>query len=210
MISTRYGPAFILFAGIALIPTLIHTYAGFTIEDGFFSSEIDTSLAGLESEPSTRNASWVEKTFESSDWIERHYGKAEQDVLLLFVGRSYDPKRLYHHPELALLDGSNLEGLDTIRVAQIPEMPIHLLEGRQEGRHRLAAYALLQGNQFIENPYLFQLKSALFSLFRPREAMTLFFVYDAHSSSHTPIPEHRALRLLIEAVQSFMTQDPKI
>lgn len=210
MISSRYGIAFIALAGIALVPTLIHTYAGLTHNDGLITSRISRSLAGLRSEPTSRTAKWVNKIFQSDDWIERRYQKPGVDPLLLFVGRSYDPKRLYHHPELALVHGIDLEKLGTVRVTQMPDAPIHLLRSTQRGKNNLVLYALFHEGHFVENPYFFQLKNAWRSLFRPRKPMTLFFVYDPVSSPHLSIGESRALRLLNEAIENFLSQKPKI
>lgn len=210
MISSRYGFAVITLFGIALIPTLIHTYGEIRSDDGRSASKISSSLSGLQSEPTSRTAKWVKKTFQSNNWIERHYGKPGDEPLLLFVGRSYDPKRLYHHPELVLVYGKDLGALDAIRLPQMVGIPIHLLKEKATGGHGLAVYALLYDDQFVDNPYLFQLKNAWRLLLKPRKPMTLFFVYDPVSAPDYPIGERRAVRLLHDAIKDFLSQPAKV
>ena len=211
MISPRYALAFIVLAIMALVPTLIHSYVGLTSEDGRTTREIAKSFANLRSEETNRKAKWVKKTFQSRDWIERNYDDKDGGPLLLFVGRSYDPKRLYHHPELALLSGSDLESLGTVYLPQKPARPIHLLKGkREEGGTGLVIYALLYEDRFIDNPYFFQLKNALSFLFQARRPMTLFFVYDAAPLAERKLEESRAALLLNEAIDDFLSQPAKI
>ncbi len=211
MISPRYALTFIVLAIMALIPTLMHSYAGLTTEDGRSTQAIAQSFTNLQSEETNRKARWVKKTFQSTDWIERNYDDRDGGPLLLFVGRSYDPKRLYHHPELALLSGSDLEALGTVYLPQKPERPIHLLRGkREEGGTGLVIYALLYEDQFVDNPYFFQLKNALSFLFQARRPMTLFFVYDALPLPERTLENSRAALLLNEAIDDFLSQTPKI
>ncbi|MEC4678120.1 MAG: hypothetical protein VST69_05135 [Nitrospirota bacterium] len=207
MISSRYALPFIVLAVMALVPTLMHSYAGLTSEDGRSTQAIRDSFADLRSDETNRKAKWVKKTFESTDWIERTYENREGGPLLLFVGRSYDPKRLYHHPELGLLSGSDLEALGTVELAQKPGRPIHLLKGkRAEGNADLVVYALLYEDQFVDNPYFFQLKNALSFLFQARKPMTLFFVYDASALPERALEDSRAVFLLNEAIDDFLSQ----
>ncbi len=207
MISPRYGPIFLVLVGIALIPTLIHGYIGITSDDGRLTNNIAVTLGDFQSKPTDKTAEWVEKRFKSQDWIERQYQDARAPSLLLFVGRSYDPKRLYHHPELALIDGSDFGETKTLRLAAHPDRPIHYLRGRQEDGAALVAYVLLYDGRFVDDPILFQLKTAWQSLFSPKKAMTLFFVSDALPASDIPIEAGRALHLLNLSIESFLSQE---
>ncbi len=208
MFSPRYGPLFILIAGIALVPTLIHTYVGVSSDDGRSVAKISRSLMGLRSEPTSRKATWVEKTFQSRDWIERQYWKMGNEPLLLFVARSYDPKRLYHHPELALVHGSDLETLGSFPVPENPERRIHQLRGKLDNQNERVVYALLYEDRFVDDPIRFQLSHAWRALFQSRKQMTLFFVHDAFSSPDLPIERSRAVQLLNRAVDRFLSQTP--
>src|SRR5664280_2539690 len=102
MISARYAlpVAFVLM--LALIPTVIHSYLGLKTDDGLSVKNIKPVLDNFYSIPTNRQPGWGEVTFGSEDWIERIYTDEQGKSLRLFVGRSYDHKRLYHHPELAL------------------------------------------------------------------------------------------------------------
>jgi hypothetical protein len=195
--------------GLALVPTVIHTYLGATSNDGRVTSAISRSLLDLPSEPTSRRTTWVKEIFDSDDWIERSYGKPGVEPVVLFVARSYDPKRLYHHPELALASGIDWHNRGTKRLTSRPDIPVHVLQSGREAHTDLAVYSLLYGSRFIENPYLFQLRHAWESLFRSRKPMTLFFVHDPAATPHVPLEEACATQLLFAAIRSFLSQTPR-
>jgi len=206
--APRYARAFILLAGIAFVPTFIHSYLGITANDGRSTQNIGRSLGLFESEPTDKTNEWVETRFKSRDWIERRYRETGEAPLLLFVSRSFDPKRLYHHPELALIYGSDFGEEEILRLSADPTRTIHFLRGRRNDEEQEVAYALLYDGRFVDDPILFQLKEAWRSLFRARRPMTLFFVSDSRPSSHLPLEEGRALRLLNRSIDSFLSQGP--
>ena len=209
MISSRYAITVIGVVGLALIPTVIHTYIGFRSSDGRVTSVISETLADLNSMATDRKETWVRKKFNSNDWIERRYKVNGAENLLLFVARSFDPKRLYHHPEIALVQGVDLRDHGTERFPNYPEIPVHLLRNDRPNNTGLAVYSLLYEGVGIDNPYLFQLRNAWMSLFRGQRPMTLFFVYDPDSSINVSPEKARATQLLFEAIQSFLSQTPQ-
>jgi hypothetical protein len=91
----------------------------------------------------------------------------------LFVSRSYDLKRLYHHPELAVAYGSDLRDAGTLRLTG--DVVAHAFRGKSEQGNGLAVYALLYDGGFVDNPYIFQLRTAAELLFSPRRPMTILF-----------------------------------
>src|SRR5690349_592526 len=105
MISTRYARAVIALLVVALVPTIIHSYAGLRQDDGIDSSKISTSLASYVGTPSGRDAEWGQRRFEATDWFERQYRVDGREVLLTVI-RSHDLKKLYHHPELDVAYGA--------------------------------------------------------------------------------------------------------
>jgi hypothetical protein len=179
---------------LACIPTVVHSYMGRTVDDRRSAAAVPTRLNGLEGRPSGRSAAWVLETFGATDFIERQYGS-----LTLFVARSYDAKRLYHHPELAVAYGDPYDRAVVVRRPERPDVPIFVLES---GPERRSVYALLYEDQFIERPMHFQLRNALSLLVRPRAMMTLFFVRQKSGAARADSAE----TLLLAAIDSFVAK----
>jgi len=134
MLSTRYATAVLLLLGLAAVPTVIHSYRDSTIADGHSARGIPMRLAGETGAPTTRRAGWGEDRFGATDWTERRYGSPE---VKLFVGRSFDSKRLYHHPELAVDYGQSYGQSEVVRLPGRPDVPVHVLRSA-DTRGRLA------------------------------------------------------------------------
>jgi hypothetical protein len=146
----------------------------------------------------------VRNNLDSEDWIERTYTAGGQDVRL-FVGRSYDAKRLYHHPELALLRGTETEPAGVTRLEGRPELPLHVIKTSHEGRRGVAVYALLYQRRFVENPVLFQLRTSAELLVSGRRPMTLFMASDLAGKADR-LDAAPATRVLLAAVDAFTAQ----
>jgi hypothetical protein len=202
MISARFAPVVCALAGVALIPTFIHSYAGFTITDGRSTSAIPATLAGYTSRPSDRNATWGQRRFESIDWVERVY-ESGADRVRLTVVRSFDLKSLYHHPELAVAYGTGFRSAELARFSSRPEVPVFVLAG--SGRTRpVGMYVLHYDDEFVEAPILFQIRTAGELLVSGRRAMTLFFVTDVTGRSSPPSGASPAAAVLFGAIDSFL------
>jgi len=208
MISSRFGVAVSILLALAIVPTVIHGYVGARADDGLVTGTIDTTLGGLTSEPTRRRAAWVTEIFDSDDWIERRYRAPDGAEALLFVARSYDLKRLYHHPELAVLYGIDLKEGGTVPLPGMPDVPVHLLTNRIENRNGLGAYTLLYDGRFIENPIALQLRTSWELLFTPRRPMTLFLVYDRDLPPVASFQESPGAIVLEGAIHSFLSQVP--
>jgi hypothetical protein len=205
-LSTKYASATIVLLTLALVPTAIHGYLGRRIDDGLRAAAVSETLAGLRSMPGKRTDLWVDRRFDSTDWVERYYGPGEH--LRLFVIRTYDPKRVYHHPELAVsYHEAKFRPGDVVRLAGAPDVPVHALHG-QEGHADLVLYALHYGDSFVRNPILFQLGLSGRLLFEGRRPMTLFYVHDSAPAAGAPVAEQPAARLLVAAIESFLRQKP--
>lgn len=201
MISHRFAPITVALLALALIPTVIHSYRGLTVDDGLRVSATPEVLAGMPSRPTDRKARWVEANLASTDWFERTYRVGTEDVRL-FAARSYDAKRLYHHPELALLRGMELEPAGRARLPGRPDVPIHVLSTSRGGRKGLAVYTLLHEGRYVENPVLFQIKTSAELLFSGRRPMTLFMASDLAGSTRL-IDKAPAVAVLTAAIQAF-------
>ena len=203
MISLRYVPASCLLLALALIPTIIHSYSPVPDADIRVTSAIPMVLADHAATPSERNANWGKRRFDSDDWMERVYGdRAGRDSLRLTVIRSYDAKRLYHHPELAITyPQASFVGEEIRRFDQHPDIPVHVLKpGPGEGG--AAFYALHYDTRFVDNPIAFQIRTAGELLFSRRKPMTLFFVFD-RSAADQASGGSSALTLLFSAIEAF-------
>ncbi len=204
MISTRYALIVGLLLGLALVPTVIHSYYGLMDQDGLTTEAIATDFAGFKSSPTKRSAQWVKNMFDSADWIERDYLPPEGERIRLFAARSYDHKRLYHHPELAVLYGMDLEDGGIHWLPGSPEIPVRLLKKRIGTG--VGAYALLYNDEFVRNPIGFQLKTSFEQVFSPRKPITLLLVFDKALATHRDFQDSPAARVLSHAVESFRNQ----
>jgi hypothetical protein len=200
VLSTRYAPAICLVLILALIPTIIHSYAGVVTSDRLSTKTIPVQLGAYTSVPTKRSEDWGERHFDSHDWIERQYVTANDTVVLTAV-RSYDLKELYHHPELAV--AYHFASFSDSRIATFPErpdIPVHVLSGGDSGAAGL--YVLHYDGRFISDPILFQLRTAGELLFSGRKPMTLLFVRDDSPTSNDPM-KLPAAQLLLQAIQAF-------
>lgn len=203
MITSRFALPVSILLLMALPSTILHSYMEATVSDGLVTEAIGKTLNKTQSLSTKRRDDWVGETFSSSDWIEREYYGPDGNVLL-FVARSFDHKRLYHHPEIGILRGVDLGKAESIELAQSPAIPVSVL--RSQVRQGAAGYVLLYDGEFVENPMIFQLKTSISLLFGPRKSMTLFFVYDSELSELTSFNTSPAARILEQAIDSFRNQ----
>ena len=201
MISSRYAAATAFAIGLALVPTVIHSYLGLTIDDGVAVRAIPETVEGMPSRPTDRRAAWVASRFDTADWIERTYRVDSTDVTL-FAGRSFDAKRLYHHPELALLRGMTPTPAGLSRVRSAPEVPLHVITTAQGGERGVAVYALLAEGAFVENPIGYQLRTSARLLVSGRRPMTLIMASDLAGDKNR-LDDAPATKLLVAILKSL-------
>lgn len=203
MISTRYALPVLVLAVLALIPTVIHSYAGLVVDDGRRASAMPVTLATFGSTPSSRNATWGKRRFDSDDWMERTYNVDGHRVLLTVI-RSYDLKALYHHPELAVAyhEGHAFDPERTLRFPGRQSVPVHVLRAGTSD-NVLAVYALYYDGGFVENPITFQLRTATELLFSGRKAMTLLFAQDPSVPASADVSTAPPTRVLFAALDYF-------
>jgi len=204
MISSRYAMLVIILLIIALIPTVIHSYIGATAIDGKSVQSIPSIFNNFMSTPSKRNAQWGKDIFDSEDWFERDYFDTQRTKIRLFVARSYNHKRLYHHPELALSYGEDLTNNNIIYTLEYPKIPIQILTNKDKSK--LIAYTLLYDDELIRDPIMHQLGDSIRLLFNPRKPMTLFYVSQLVSHTKTPVEKSTAISILLSAIRSFRSQ----
>lgn len=207
MISSRYALSVTMVLALALIPTVFHSYLVTLINDGRSAERITHVFGEFSSKPyDQRKARWVKKVFDSQDWVERIYKNSSGEKVRLFVARSYDLKRLYHHPELGLSHGADLKSEGVFMLHGKSEIPVHLLQSRSE--RGLVAYVLLHDGMFIKDPLAHQLLEAFKQFVSAKKAMTLFYVSDSISPNGVDFNKTSAAFILGEAVKSFQNQIP--
>jgi hypothetical protein len=206
MTSTRFAVPVLLLVLAAAIPTAIHGYAGYLVHDGRSARDLPMALAdryGRESER-RRDPAWIRETYGSDDWIEREYIRFGEAPLTLFVARTYDLKKVYHHPELGVLRGRDFQRREVVRVGPA-DAPLFVL--RSESGSGLALYALLYDDAPVADPIRVQIRSVLTSLVGGRRAMTLFMVFDPQGPSNQPIDGSPAAMLLLASLEAFRSTD---
>jgi len=203
VISSRFVPAVCALIAVTLVPTYIHSYAGSTVSDGRTTSSMPESLAEYQGTSSGRNATWGKRRFDSDDWTERIY-RFQGDEVKLSVIRSYDPKSLYHHPELAVSYGPSYVNNDVRLLAQRPDIPVHVLSTDGGSTRTVVIYALHYGDTFVQDPIRFQLRTAGELLFSGRKAMTLFFLTDETVPASIGVDTLPSLGLFFAAIDHFI------
>ena len=204
MISSRFLVPVSLLLTLALVPTVIHYYAATTTSDGLTAHAVNRPLEGFTGEQTARRAKWVEDVFASNDWFEKRYTGVNGESVLLFVARSYDLKRLYHHPEIGILRGKDMQRETIVSTASMPDIPVHFF--RERKGTGAGAYVLLYDGEFIDNPITMQLKTSLEMLFSARKPLSLFFVYDSMLQQDAGFGSSPAAYILAEAIDRFSSQ----
>ena len=202
MFSTRFAAPVLALLVLAAVPTVIHSYVGSAVTDGRSARDLPMTLGTEHGAPTTRRANWGDRV-SSTDWIERRY--VGPTTVKLFVGRSFDAKKLYHHPELAVDYGPNYAPVTTMRLPQRSDVPVYVLRGRGESANHGALYALHYGDGYVEDPIRFQLRTSFQTLFSRRQPMTLFFA-SADLPAGTAIENSAAASVLLAAIEAFDAQ----
>lgn len=204
MISNRYARELCVLVTFALVPVVLHTYIGATVTDGRTAHEVPTLLAGFVGQSTDRDEAWGRRRFESDDWIERRYAKDRQAIALTVI-RSFDLKRLYHHPELDIAYGVPFSGHEVRHVAGRPEIPLHLLRNAP-GRSDIAIYVLHYDGRFIADPVTFQLRTAGELLVSRRRPMTLIFAHGPSLPVNQDVGALPVTQVLLAATDAFVSQ----
>ncbi|SJM92715.1 conserved hypothetical protein [Crenothrix polyspora] len=204
MISSRYATPVAVLLSLALIPTVIHNYLNLAIDNSATTKAIKADLGTFISVPTRRNPDWGADTFGCTDWFERTYKDKQGNTARLFVGRAYDHKRLYHHPELALSHGEDLRSNGQIVLSDVLAIPVHLLH--HNTRPSIAAYALFYDGHFIADPIAHQIKNSISLLVSPEQPMTLFYIAEDNLDNQTAFEKTLSAKVLQEAIRSFLAQ----
>lgn len=196
MISTRLAPAAAFLLLLALLPTVLHSYRGVFHDDGIRPAQVPAVLDGLPSTPEARRGNWGQRHFGTEEWFDRWYGAGHR--LRLTVVRTYDPKTVFHHPELAISYPQAMLG--PAEQAHLPAgEPVRVLRGTDQSRD-LVAYVLIVDGQAIADPYIEQARLALRMLVGGRRPMTLVYAQDRDPPA-VPLAQQPAVTLLASALR---------
>jgi hypothetical protein len=200
VITNRYGGLVLAMLAVTAVPVIAHQYVGWTAADAR-SLAVDLEVSGMQPAAPPGRGAWIERAFATSDWLEQRY-EGPGGSVTLFLVRSYDAKRLYHHPELALLHGRDFERAVVVRTPEGPDIPVRVLMSATG----VAAYALVYEDTVVESPVVFSLRQAGSLLFSPRRPMTLVLVdhLGAGSSGDTDPADSLAAALATRATRAFI------
>ncbi len=179
-LSRRHSTPLAVLLILTLLPVLVHSYFGFRSDD---CAHPDLLLGGCyaAAPDDGRREAWMTETLAATAWCE---GTIPTDVpglnLDVRIVRSYDPKKLYHNPELAFMRGYSVrsKGLELID-AGIEKIPIHRLHFSSDRGSVFGAYLMVYNSKPVSNPYTAQLYSFLPQLLTGSRPMTLYFVSGA-------------------------------
>jgi hypothetical protein len=194
---TKYGITVAGLCAVTLVPVVMHSYVDVRSDDGRQLQRLAPNLAGLQGVDTARGGRWAMAALDADQAIERAYGPD----LTLFAARSYDAKRLYHHPELVVTYGQEFDTSSVMRFAPRAEIPVHVLSaaGRQ------AVYVVESGGTYIDNGLMYEVQTALAALIEPRRPVTLLFVHGRPEPGALSI-QSPAVALLFDAIDSFRLQ----
>lgn len=201
--SSRYALYVCILLLFALVPTGIHTYYGARHIDGKSVSLIKIDQGSFASGKDKRGPKWGEIIFASNDWIDRDYTTSSGSKVKLFAARSYDLKKIYHHPELAILYGNNVREAGIVNYKEYPGIPFHVL--KEESGRGIGAYVLLYDGEYISNPISFQILTSIKMLFGPRKPMTIILAYE-FGTRQEDIRKTQMANILLNAINGFNTQ----
>jgi hypothetical protein len=204
--SARYATPTLVVLLLALVPTIVNSYVGRkVVETPALTDALPATLDGRPSTPTRRKASTIQREFASEDWVERTYTMGLESPVTVLAVRSYDMKRLYHHPELAVTERE----YENARLTQVQgptgAVDIHLLPGMQGG---MAAYALVYRGRTIASPYLFQIRVAPELLITGQRPLTLVFAEDPAGNASAAADQSPAVRSIVAAVAALAAATP--
>ncbi|MHC4958701.1 MAG: hypothetical protein ACYTGN_10015 [Planctomycetota bacterium] len=199
MISTRFLPATLVLLVVALVPTVTNVYRQPPPPAaGGLAKAVPADLAPFGTgAPGPHDAHFADHYFRTADFFSRAYGSLE-----LFGARTYDAKKLFHNPQVALSAHRELTG---IRLAGFEsrgrEIPVHIVEYRERDRLHLGAYVLIYGDEGVGNPIAFMVRKMPATLVAGRQPMTL--LYALGTSTDAVTLERDLIALLKAATDAF-------
>lgn len=171
-VSGRRLLALSILLALVFVPTALHSYGTYRVPvSGLSPVVLPEAVEGSVGVDVERHATWAKDAFDADVWLERRYDLSSGPVTVFLV-RGYDLKKIYHHPEIAVLRGRSLE---RARTGEIEGEPVYVLRNLTDGESMV--YALIYDGDWVGSPLRLQVYSALTSLWRGRRPVTLVAVY---------------------------------
>jgi hypothetical protein len=202
MISDRWVGAIMALVVAALVPTVLHSYVDWRVDNDRPATEVPLQLDEFAGVSQDAGRSWLRDGFAAIDWIHREYTAPGAIPVSLLVARSFDAKRLFHHPEKAVPYARFTEPVGVVQIASNGRyFPVHLLRGESGA---VAAYCLVYDGDFVASSLLFQFRLARQALVQPRKPMTLLFAYDSSRKKARRTEQSPAVRLVVAATREYL------
>ncbi len=206
MIATRHAWLVAGLLLLALVPTWFNVYRQPpALEPGALAGAIPADLEGYrDAAPGRHDAGWVAAHFASCDYLEREYRVGTHE-LELFAARTWDAKKLFHFPELALTYGRSVtaERLEELTVMD-RAVPVRVLEFRQRATVRRSVSALFFGKEPVRDPMRFLLRSLPALFVGQRKPMTLIYVQGEAQPGREAALQQELEELLAESAAAFL------
>lgn len=206
MIATRHAWLVAGLLLLTLVPTWFNVYRQPpALAPGGLATAIPADLEGYsDAAPGRHDAGWVAAHFASRDFLERKCRVGTHE-LELFAARTWDAKRLFHFPELALTYGRSVtaERTEELTVGD-RAVPVRVLEFRQRATVRRSVSALFFGKQPVRDPMRFLLRSLPALFVGRREPMTLIYVQGEAHPGHEAALQGELEGLLAKSAAAFL------
>ncbi|MHC4137181.1 MAG: hypothetical protein ACYTDU_02050 [Planctomycetota bacterium] len=208
MIATRHAWLVAGLLLLALVPTYFNVYRQPpALEPGALAVAIPADLEGYRgATPGRHQAEWVAAQFAAQDFVERKYRVGAQE-LEIFAARTYDGKKLFHFPELALTYGrsATAERREELDVDG-RTLPVRVLEFRKPNAVHRSASALFYGTRPVRDPMPFLFRTLPALVVGQREPMTLIYVQGkAHPDDEAALAKELE-ELLAKSAAAFLNQ----
>jgi hypothetical protein len=204
-VSKRYAGHVLVCVVPVLVIVVIHSYIGLQVEDCRELSGLFPNAAGDTSSP--RRDARMREVFDAVQWEEGTLDTTVPASQMKFsIIRSYDPKKIYHHPEISLVRGATPARRDVEYIdAEGERVPVHRAYYNPASTTALVAFILIYHSRPVDNPYLSQIRSAPLQFVRGSYPMTLFFVSAQAPASATREMETQMKKWLIDGWRRYKT-----
>lgn len=202
-LSRRYVPHLLACCVPVLIPVLVHSYGDFRADDCKNPAELFTKFGERGADEAHELA--MRTNWNAVQWQEGAVRTLDSRWRCNFaVVRSYDPKRLYHNPEIFFVKGAAPDRRAVEWLANGSDrLPIHRAYYEADESAILVAYLLVYNARPVDNPYLAQLSSFPLQLLAGRRPMTIFFISGRGPRSEFDVMERLGREWLLAAWERY-------
>jgi len=202
-LSRRYLPHISIALLLTLIPVAVHSYVKLKDDDCVRPSELFSACDFEGDRESTGRR--LKGMFGDVDWCGGTLpGRDGGPALDYWILRSYDPKKVYHLPEIGFVRGAapSARGTEWLQVGS-EKVPVHRSYYPRTDVDVFVAYMLIYDSEPIGNPYIAQLLSFPRQLIRGTAPMNLFFVSGRGPAGTLTVMEQTGIPWLLESLRRY-------